>query len=183
MTHFNPAPLAQLALADKEVWHDLFASNEEPRVINPGTTTVYQAFAALYLGDRDLAVNILRLGHFGAAVSPWPDLLDGTYGGLGAWVKAVDFGPSEIIDDNATVPPGTLGKVVFIDDGPTRHIEWENGARLGVVPGKDKVEVVLPSKPCQVCGVRCAAADPYDPESYVHDEDHEDDHTAEVARA
>lgn len=106
-------------------------------------------------------------------------------GGLGDWVRAVNFGPSKMIDDNVTVPPGTLGKVEFIDlDGVngTRHVAWQNGARLGVVPGVDEVEIVLPSKPCLVCGARCAAADPTDPESYVHDEDGEwGDHTAEVA--
>lgn len=102
-------------------------------------------------------------------------------GEIGDWVKMVNFAPSELIDDNETVPPGTLGKVVFVDGVGQRAMRWQNGSSIATIPGKDTVEVVLPAKQCKVCGLRCAAYDPENPESYVHDEDQEfADHTAEV---
>jgi hypothetical protein len=51
--------------------------------------------------------------------------------------EAVHFGPSKVIDDNITVPPGTQGTVHFIDDTGTVHVQWDNGARLGLVPEHD----------------------------------------------
>jgi hypothetical protein len=36
------------------------------------------------------------------------------------------------IDDNVTVPAGTLGTVTDIDDAGTLHVEWDNGSRLGL---------------------------------------------------
>jgi hypothetical protein len=56
---------------------------------------------------------------------------------VGDRVEAVHFGPSKVIDDNITVPPGTQGTVHFIDDTGTVHVQWDNGARLGLVPEHD----------------------------------------------
>lgn len=44
-----------------------------------------------------------------------------------------DTGDVLTIDDNVTVPPGTIGIVSDIDDGGTIHVNWENGRRLGLV--------------------------------------------------
>lgn len=44
------------------------------------------------------------------------------------------------VDDNVTVPPGTLGTVDSIDDGGTIHVVWDNGSRLGLLPGQDEWE-------------------------------------------
>lgn len=57
-------------------------------------------------------------------------------------VRAVEFGPSKSIDDNETVPPGTEGTVSFVDDFGTVHVDWDNGARLGLLPDHDKWEVL-----------------------------------------
>lgn len=44
------------------------------------------------------------------------------------------------IDDNVTVPPGTCGTVTDVDDGGTIHVNWDNGRRLGLLPGRDEWE-------------------------------------------
>lgn len=46
------------------------------------------------------------------------------------------------IDDNVTVPPGTEGTVVSVDDTGTLHVQWDNGARLGLIAGQDEWERV-----------------------------------------
>lgn len=43
------------------------------------------------------------------------------------------------IDDNVTVPAGTLGTVTDIDDAGTIHVEWDNGCRLGITAGDEWV--------------------------------------------
>jgi len=56
----------------------------------------------------------------------------------------VAWAPSAVIDDNATVPPGTEGTVVKpfpVDDGGTISVLWDNGARLGLCL-RDEFEVV-----------------------------------------
>lgn len=64
---------------------------------------------------------------------------------IGMRVRAVNFGPSEIIDDNKTVPPGTLGTVTWTDDsGITAR--WDNGALLGMLYDHDVWEL-----PCRNC--------------------------------
>lgn len=50
-------------------------------------------------------------------------------------MRAVHFEPYGLIDDNATVPPGTLGTVSSVDETGVVHVHWDNGARLGVGPG------------------------------------------------
>ena len=46
------------------------------------------------------------------------------------------------MDDIRPVPPGTKGTVVHVDDVGTIHIEWDNGRRLGVIPGEDSFHVI-----------------------------------------
>ncbi len=41
-------------------------------------------------------------------------------------------------DEHTHIPPGTQGKVDFVDDIGTVHITWDNGCQLGLVPGVDK---------------------------------------------
>jgi hypothetical protein len=65
---------------------------------------------------------------------------------IGQRVRAVHFGPSKVIDDNLTVPPGTLGTVDHIDDAGTIFVQWDNGSGIGLVPEHDRWEVVEPSK-------------------------------------
>ena len=41
--------------------------------------------------------------------------------------------------------PGLLGTVRFVDDAGTVHVDWDNGRRLGLVPDRDRWELVLPN--------------------------------------
>lgn len=47
-------------------------------------------------------------------------------------------------DSYNPVPAGTRGKVVFVDDAGTIHVNWNNGSTLGLIPESDKFRV-LPS--------------------------------------
>lgn len=49
------------------------------------------------------------------------------------------------IDANVTVPPGTEGTVVSVDDTGTLHVQWDNGARLGLIAGQDEWELATPA--------------------------------------
>ena len=40
-------------------------------------------------------------------------------------------------DDPRPIPPGTKGTVVYVDDMGTVHCNFENGRRLGLIPGED----------------------------------------------
>jgi hypothetical protein len=39
-----------------------------------------------------------------------------------------------------SLPPGLEGTVVARDDAGTVHVLWDNGARLGLIPGIDEWE-------------------------------------------
>ena len=39
-------------------------------------------------------------------------------------------------DDPRPIPPGTRGTVVHVDDIGTVHCDFDNGRRLGLVPGE-----------------------------------------------
>lgn len=45
-------------------------------------------------------------------------------------------------DDPWPPPAGTLGTVTSVDDVGTVHVKWDNGSRLGMVPGVDHWEVI-----------------------------------------
>ncbi len=40
-------------------------------------------------------------------------------------------------DTYSPTPPGTVGTVKFIDDTGTIFVDWDDGSRLGMVPGAD----------------------------------------------
>lgn len=46
------------------------------------------------------------------------------------------------MDDKQAVPPGTIGKVVMVDDAGTVHVIWNNGSTLGLIPEEDKFEIL-----------------------------------------
>ena len=48
------------------------------------------------------------------------------------------------MDDVQAPPPGTRGKVMFIDDDGTIHVAWNTGSTLGVVNGVDEILPVCP---------------------------------------
>lgn len=45
-------------------------------------------------------------------------------------------------DPFAPVDAGTKGTVRLVDDMGTIHVDWDNGRRLGVIPGIDSFEVI-----------------------------------------
>jgi hypothetical protein len=59
---------------------------------------------------------------------------------VGRRVRVIRWAPSEIIDDNETVPPGTEGTVTY-SDGDEHHsnwgVKWDNGATLGFAEEDD----------------------------------------------
>ncbi len=56
----------------------------------------------------------------------------------GSRIKLLDY----MQDDPRSITPGTVGTVSFIDAVGTVHVDWDDGRRLGVVPGKDRFERV-----------------------------------------
>ncbi len=53
---------------------------------------------------------------------------------IGCVVKLISM------DDFFATKRGTLGKVFYVDDTGTIHVNWDNGSTLGVVFGVDKIE-------------------------------------------
>ena len=48
----------------------------------------------------------------------------------------------KLYDTYLQLPPGTTGTVSFIDSVGTIHVKWDNGIKLGLLPGIDKYELV-----------------------------------------
>ncbi|NCD07606.1 MAG: DUF4314 domain-containing protein [Spirochaetia bacterium] len=53
---------------------------------------------------------------------------------IGCVVKLISM------DDSFAPKRGTLGKVFYIDDTGTIHVNWDNGSTLGILFGVDKIE-------------------------------------------
>lgn len=49
-------------------------------------------------------------------------------------------------DPYTKLPKGLLGTVTLVDGSGTLHMAWDNGSRLGLIPGEDVYEV-LPNGP------------------------------------
>jgi hypothetical protein len=49
---------------------------------------------------------------------------------------------TEMKDPYAPVPPGTEGKVNFVDDAGQIHMKWNNGRTLALIPGEDSFTVI-----------------------------------------
>lgn len=45
-------------------------------------------------------------------------------------------------DDPHPIAPGTMGTVRIVDDMGTVHCTFDNGRRLGLIPGEDSFRVV-----------------------------------------
>ena len=45
-------------------------------------------------------------------------------------------------DDPRPIPPGTKGTVRIVDDIGTVHCDFDNGRRLGLVPGEDVFHIL-----------------------------------------
>ena len=46
------------------------------------------------------------------------------------------------MNDVRAVDPGTEGTVRHVDDAGTVHVDWDNGRRLGLIPGEDSWEII-----------------------------------------
>ena len=49
-------------------------------------------------------------------------------------------------DDPNPIEPGTVGKVMYVDDIGTLHCVFDNGRQLGLVPGVDSFHVIRPTE-------------------------------------
>lgn len=45
-------------------------------------------------------------------------------------------------DEHTTLKPGDKGTVAHIDDAGTVHTNWDQGSRLGLIPGVDKFHAI-----------------------------------------
>ena len=45
-------------------------------------------------------------------------------------------------NDPRPIMPGTMGTVVVVDDMCTIHCEFDNGRRLGLIPGEDQFKII-----------------------------------------
>lgn len=45
-------------------------------------------------------------------------------------------------DPYTTLPPGTQGTIIMVDDLGTIHVKWDNGSTLGLIPGEDIYKIV-----------------------------------------
>ena len=45
-------------------------------------------------------------------------------------------------DDPRPIPPGTMGTVRIVDDMGTIHCNFDNGRRMGLIPGEDSFHIV-----------------------------------------
>lgn len=53
------------------------------------------------------------------------------------------------MDDAQAPPVGTLGTILGVDDIGSLIVEWDNGSRLNVIYGEDKVRIVHYNKTIQ----------------------------------
>lgn len=53
------------------------------------------------------------------------------------------------MDDTQAPPVGTLGTILGMDDIGSLIVEWDNGSRLNVIYGEDKVRIVHYNKTIQ----------------------------------
>lgn len=49
-------------------------------------------------------------------------------------------------DDPRPIPPGTRGTVRIVDDMGTVHCDFDNGRRLGLIPGEDSFHSITERK-------------------------------------
>ena len=47
-------------------------------------------------------------------------------------------------DPHTRLKPGTEGTVSLVDSMGTVHVKWDDGSRLGMIPGEDVIEVLEP---------------------------------------
>ena len=57
---------------------------------------------------------------------------------VGTRIEVIQMG-----DDPRPIEPGTKGTVVFVDDVGTVHCDFDNGRRLGLIPGVDSFRIIF----------------------------------------
>lgn len=48
----------------------------------------------------------------------------------------------EMVEDLYPIPSGAEGTIKYTDSMGTIHVGWDNGRGLGVIPNKDKYEIL-----------------------------------------
>lgn len=56
---------------------------------------------------------------------------------IGQRIRAI-----KIEDPYTEIQSGATGTIAFVDDFDTLHIDWDNGSRLGIIPGIDTFEMI-----------------------------------------
>jgi hypothetical protein len=75
-------------------------------------------------------------------------MTDRDLGAVGQRVRAVKFathnfdGRPAAVDDNVTVPPGTLGTIMGLQSDGSRYVDWDNGSRINLLIDQDEWEVL-----------------------------------------
>jgi hypothetical protein len=52
-------------------------------------------------------------------------------------------------DPYTSLKPGDKGTVDFVDDIGTVHVTWDNGSKLGLVPGEDQFKIMDEEDTCR----------------------------------
>lgn len=52
-------------------------------------------------------------------------------------------------DPYTSLKPGDKGTVGFVDDLGTIHVTWDNGSRLGLLPGVDQFKILDEEDTCR----------------------------------
>ena len=55
----------------------------------------------------------------------------------GALVELIEM------QDEQSPPPGTIGRVIAVDDLATLHVAWRTGSTLGIIPGVDRIRKLI----------------------------------------
>jgi hypothetical protein len=58
-----------------------------------------------------------------------------------AWLQGRRVRLIRCTDPHTRLKPGTRGLVTFVDGLDTVHVTWDDGSRLGLIPGVDAWEI------------------------------------------
>lgn len=56
---------------------------------------------------------------------------------IGQRIRAI-----KVEDPYTDIQLGATGTIAFVDDFDTLHVDWDDGHRLGIIPGIDEFEII-----------------------------------------